>query len=328
MCAQWRKIILRLQVINNSVIDEVNWLIALRPIHITLDTELRSICAAIRPAPEKVDALINNGLFFYGVKRGNKRKMAAELFSVGAVGIALHGKFIAPVRAEPGAETLPFIIGVATHRVVGGITLKSFGINPICSGIAKRSTLANIQGALLFVAVERTDYSALGIARVFGANIDHAIHRVCAPECAPRTTNHFNPLNILQHQIMGFPEDTAKHRVIDRPAINQHQQFVCKNRIETSNADGPAVGVHARDLHTGNHSQRIGDGGNARALDVFTGDDINRSGGSGDGFCLFGHAEHFSTQKLFGGEVEVIDVGESGLAKKKHAPCGDQTGVL
>src|SRR5690606_15674396 len=81
-------------------------------------------------------------------------------------------------------------------------------------------------------------------------NIDHAIHRICAPQAAPWTTDDFNSIQILQHHILRIPEHTRKQGRINAASIYKYQQLVGKRIIKAAGGACVVAGIYPCDLQT------------------------------------------------------------------------------
>src|SRR5690606_26789846 len=99
-------------------------------------------------------------------------------------------------------EPVPFIIGVCVcsiryWRLGGGIAFKTFSVNAVRTRGAEASTMACTECAFFFIAIGCAEEVSLSVAGVFGYYINNAVHRVCAPERAARSTYDFNPFDIF-----------------------------------------------------------------------------------------------------------------------------------
>ena len=75
----------------------------------------------------------------------------------------------------------------------------------------------------------------------------------------------------------GMSSDSQKtpgvEPVVDRPAIDEHQQLVGEQVVEPAHRDGPLVRVDLGDLHARHQPEELGHGRHARPPDVLLSDD-------------------------------------------------------
>src|SRR5579885_2092672 len=83
------------------------------------------------------------------------------------------------------------------------------------------------------------DSYTLAAVRRFRDHVDHSINGVGAPECTPWTTNHFNPVDIFQGNVLQVPENTAKRWTVNAASINQHQHLAIVDPGEAARTDLP-----------------------------------------------------------------------------------------
>ena len=63
-------------------------------------------------------------------------------------------------------------------------------------------------------------------------DINHAVHRICAPHGPCWSTDYLYSFDTVQVRIDGFPTDTASAGHIDRAPIDQHQNFIAVLAVE------------------------------------------------------------------------------------------------
>ena len=106
-------------------------------------------------------------------------------------------------------------------------------------------------------------------------DVDDAVDGVGAPDRAARTADHFDAIDVLEHQVFGVPEHAAEERVVDRPAVDQHEQLGRREAVEPADRDRPFVGVDLGHLDTRHQPQQVGHRRHARSPDVVVGDDVD-----------------------------------------------------
>ena len=99
------------------------------------------------------------------------------------------------------------------------------------------------------------DDDPLRLLRRFRDDVDDAVHRVRSPERRPRTADHLDPLDILEECVLPVPKHPGTRRLVNAPAIHQHQHFVAVLIVETACADRPNPTLDLTDLQAGNRAQ-------------------------------------------------------------------------
>jgi hypothetical protein len=137
-------------------------------------------------------------------------------------------------------------------------------------------------------------------------HVDHAVHRVGAPDGAAGTANHFDAFNVLEQRLLHLPVDAAEERRVDAAAVDEHQQRLRERAGQPADADGPVVGVDPRHLDAADETQQLGQRGHARAADVVLREHGNRRR----------RPPHFRRLLGDGGDLEAPELLEAQLPQR------------
>src|SRR4029079_7122307 len=56
-------------------------------------------------------------------------------------------------------------------------------------------------------------------------DVDDNVDGIGAPDRGARTADHFDAIDIFEHEVFGIPQHTREQRVVDRPAVHEHEQL-------------------------------------------------------------------------------------------------------
>ncbi len=239
---------------------------------------------------------------------GDARIVAERLVERAAVGVALQRE---SVRGGPpvGAKAdLPLAPAVARRRAVGfgGVEdVERPAVDAIRSVRPERSAVARAVAALE-VAASRVRVPALGIRGSPRDHVDHAVDGVRAPQCRPRTADHLDALDVLEHDVLGIPEHAGEKRRVHRAPVDQDQELVVDRIVEAARADGVRARAGTRDLEVGREPQGLGKAGRTRAADVLRGDHEYGGGGVREPLRALGDRSDLDVAQLFDAEVREI----------------------
>ena len=249
---------------------------------------------------------INRRELLLGIRRDQQR-LGQVLIEISLVIIAMHDHRILgrgrPVQAKSAFAGAPVIISVTPIRGDQTIALGKLSVNPILGAITQRTAIANSGNRPFFIADCQRYQPTLSILALFSDDVDDAINRVGSPQAAAGTANDLDPFDVGQEQILNFPIHAGKLRVIDRSAINQHQQFIGEAAVETANGDGPAAGIDPRYFHAGREPQRLHDVGDSRPAHIIGADHKNRRRRVLQGLFDFCRRHHFDLHQVFDAEL-------------------------
>ncbi|MNV58358.1 hypothetical protein D3C71_1507260 [compost metagenome] len=88
-------------------------------------------------------------------------------------------------------------------------------------------------------------------ARGLGDNVDDSVDCVSAPQRPARTADHFDAINVFQHDILLVPEHARKERGVDSAPVDQDKELVADGIVEAACADRILAGIKASDLQVG-----------------------------------------------------------------------------
>ena len=216
---------------------------------------------------------------------------------------------------------MPVVIGLAAVGKFQVAPVEIFPVHPVGGVIIDFGAIADSAESFFLGAGSRGEQATLGVLRVFGDDIDDAIDRVGAPEAGPRAADDLDPFDVIEHGVLGIPEDSGKKRVVQGAAIHEHQKFVGGKGIEAPAGDRPFVGVYPRHLQAGHHAQYLWKSGGARALYVFLVDHKNCGRRFAGFFGFFGNRGNFHGKQLFKGKL-----GDIGVRRPARLATGHQDG--
>src|SRR5258708_9849681 len=136
-------------------------------------------------------------------------------------------------------------------------------------GIADLASVASPTGAALFGAGSCGNNSGLRVFGILADEVDYAVHGIGAPQSRARASDHFNPVDILEHYVLHIPVDARKKRCIHAPPVDEDQQLVVEPAIKSSRCNGPLVLIDARHFQTWDKSQRFRNTLGARPSNIF-----------------------------------------------------------
>src|SRR5947208_15146647 len=85
-----------------------------------------------------------------------------------------------------------------------------------------------------FNAAAEIDEPALGVLRVFRADVDHAVDRVCAPERRTRPADNFELLDVRHEGALHIPENAGEERRVETATVHQDLKFVRARNLEAA----------------------------------------------------------------------------------------------
>jgi hypothetical protein len=180
---------------------------------------------------------------------------------------------------------------------------------------------------LVHVPTTRADHVAVGVLARFDDDVDHSVHRIGPPNGSSGSTDDFDPVNILQGQILDLPKSPGQQSGIDTASVNHDEYVPGKPASETSNSDGPAIAVNAGNLDARSEPQSFWNGCCSRTLDVLLSDHIDRRRRAPRLFGSFGHGGDLHIRELLERHLLERDLLMRQFGGTGHAPrCQKQTG--
>jgi hypothetical protein len=116
---------------------------------------------------------------------------------------------------------------------------------------------------------------------------------------APGSSNHLDPVDILEQRILHIPVDAGKEGRVDTPPVDQHEQFVGEKIIEAAAADRPVMGIHTGDIQTRSEPQRFGNAAHSGSAELLVGNHVDGCGRIGEALASFRDGGHGDVQELF-----------------------------
>jgi len=133
-------------------------------------------------------------------------------------------------------------------------------------------------GVALVFASARHDRGAFGGARASRDDVDDAHERVGPVERGARPRDHLDALDVFEHHLLRVPQHAGKHRRVEHAAVDEHEQLVGDDVLESARRDRVRRRAHARHLEVRREAQRFRKARGPRAADVLVGDDEDGGG--------------------------------------------------
>ncbi len=186
--------------------------------------------------------------------------------------------------------------------------------------------MAQRGAALELVAQGERDERADRVVGGFGGDVDDAVHGVCAPQRRAGAADDLDALDVRHHDVVFSPLHTAEERRVDGAAVDQRQELVRRDVVETARAERDVALVDAADLDARGEPDRVGQIERPGAMDVLTGDGVDRGGGAEEGLFLAGGAGHADMQQVLQREFGDIDGlgGQRLRLQPNHHQAADQ----
>ncbi len=205
--------------------------------------------------------------------------VATQRVGIGSVDVALDGDVIGfgnEIGSKSGLPAGVIVIGGRPRSGRQTIAIVPVGIKAQRPAVADRQAVAD-RRSLLAGARGGPRQRPDRIVGVAADDVDNAIDRIWPIQRAARTADHLDLLNVFQDRGMQVPVHRRGERRVDRPAVDQDQQFVARlDAVEAARADRIFAGVDLLDLEVGRQPQRLGQEGCARSGNLIAGDDIKR----------------------------------------------------
>src|ERR1051326_5889013 len=111
--------------------------------------------------------------------------------------------FQIPVHPEAALSHLP-VIKVPAIWMELGTSREGFAIHTVVKVRAVSGSIPEIEETLL-VSPAGGNQPTVGVSRVLGNDIDHAVDGVRSPDRSARTTDDLDPLHILHQRVLHLP---------------------------------------------------------------------------------------------------------------------------
>jgi hypothetical protein len=205
----------------------------------------------------------------------------------------------APIHPESALSQSPGVAGIGAVTREGGAAAESGPVHPVGRPRAESAAVAQRAEGVQLGAAATLDRQPLRLGGALGDDVDHAVHRVGAPQRAAGATDDLDAIHILQGHVLHVPEDAGVERGVDGPTVDQHQQLVGEHVVEAARAHRPLAGIGLRHLEIGRQPQRVDQARGAGPADVVARDDLNGGGGGGQLFRAAGDRGDFDIHQLF-----------------------------
>src|SRR5260370_34792213 len=168
--------------------------------------------AVIPPAQNVASAVVS--VVGERARIGSVERRDRQGFSiVAAINIAWQGQGIGacrcPIRAEPSAQRVPTVMRGHARRILRWSPIEILSVSSV-GGIADLAAVASPTGAALFGARSCGHNSGLRVFGLLADDVDYAVHGIGAPQSRARASDHFNPVDILEHYVLHIPVDARK----------------------------------------------------------------------------------------------------------------------
>ncbi len=189
----------------------------MRMVVVRLQTHIGLIRIRMRPAPQHV-AAAQTGVF------------SRDQVFVAVVEIPLQGQRVLRGRiridAEPALDHVPrvrCISAVAEHRV---IAIEILAVDAVVHVRAQRTAVTRPCEILQLRSAARFHGQSLRLAGVASGDIDHTVDRIRSPQRSAGSADHFDAIDVFERIILRVPDNARIQRRVNRPAVDQDQQFV------------------------------------------------------------------------------------------------------
>jgi hypothetical protein len=172
------------------------------------------------------------------------------------------------VNTKSTFHQIPTIVGQLAVCLPVIVVELIVSVDAIVSVVAHLATVTRAAQRLMHIAATAIEETALRLPGALAQDVDHAIHRVRAPDRRARTADHFDAIHVINEDLLDIPIDSGEQRRINRASVNHHQQLVGELGIEAARGHRPVAGINRRHLHSGDQPQRVGDRGNAGTQDI------------------------------------------------------------
>ncbi len=98
-------------------------------------------------------------------------------------------------------------------------------VDAVVAAVGERAAVA-CRGVGFMGAGIGGEQAALGVLGRAGDDVDHAVDRIAAPQGAAGAADHLDPVDVLEHHVLGFPEHARKERRVDGATVDQHQHLL------------------------------------------------------------------------------------------------------
>ena len=204
----------------------------------------------------------------------------------------------------------PVVVG-AVPRCPAGVPIEPLTVDPVVDVVADFTAVLGGRKSALEATGPALDQGPWRVRRPLGDDVDDPVDGVGSPDAGPRTADHLDPLDVLQHDVLNVPKDAAEQRGIHTATVHLDQQLVGESRVVAANADGPLVRVDARHLDAGGHAEHFRNAPGTAAADHLVGDHEHGGRGTAHRADLPGDRGHLRLQR-----------------RRRHADAGQLRHVL
>src|SRR5579871_112409 len=199
-----------------------------RPIIVELQLEVLAFALRVLPTSQNVSAREQLGAsddLLVGRRIGNRRYGFACAF---VINIAFQGEAVSFIGREvhPAAalQSSPAIV-IVSVRVVFGASDKAHTIDAVIECSAVAASVSRIQKSLIDVSAACIHQCSVRVLSAFGDDVDDPVKSVRTPNCGAWSADHFDPLDILQQNVLYLPISSCKQGGVNSPSVNEHQHI-------------------------------------------------------------------------------------------------------
>src|SRR3954466_5542530 len=112
---------------------------------------------------------------------------------------------------------MPVVRGARAGRQHGIALAHILRVKAVVNFAAGLRAVTQVERLVEPRAHRRLRVESLRLLRGLGCDVDHAVHRIYAPERATRSADRLDALHVLENVILRFPEYAGKEWRVDRP---------------------------------------------------------------------------------------------------------------
>jgi len=181
-----------------------------------------------------------------------------------------------PVGAKSRRHRVGLVAGADARSGQPGLAAGPLREHPI----ARCPECAAVAGGALPAREPAIDAaeSALGVGGGLRDDIDHAVHRIGAPDRRARSADDFYPLDVIDHHVLFVPEHAREETVVGAAAIYQDEELVRAHGVEPAHGHRPLVRVDLPHVNAGRQPEEVGNTGHSGTANVIVRDDEDGRG--------------------------------------------------
>src|SRR5207302_8501613 len=119
-----------------------------------------------------------------------------------------------PICTEPRLGLVPTYPLVRSRRARVVIVGEALAIGAVTHGVTEFAAISQ-SGSVFAIAGTGLQQAALCLGGIARNDIDHAVHRIRAPQGRAGSADHLDALDVLQRYVLEIPGHTVEKRRID-----------------------------------------------------------------------------------------------------------------